>query len=173
MKIYTLHTKQKLPITVQEAWNFFSDPHNLKMITPEEMGFTILSGADKEMYGGQLIKYTVSPIANIKVKWVTKIIHVEPLKYFVDEQLYGPYALWHHKHFIHPIPGGVLMEDIIDYKVPFGILGQLVHPLLVKPKLDDIFDYRKKALIDLFGVFSPPVQNIKDKEAVDKYEILN
>ena len=171
MKLYTIQTKQKLPISVDEAWNFLSDPHNLKRITPDEMGFEILSGADRKMYGGQLIQYSVTPIANFKLKWVTKITHVNKPHFFVDEQLYGPYALWHHKHFIHEIPGGVLMEDIVDYKVPLGILGQLVHPFLVKPKLDEIFKYRRKALHEIFGAFK--VTSTAEDEPITKHEILN
>ncbi|WP_282085960.1 SRPBCC family protein [Aquimarina algiphila] len=151
MKIYTLKAKQNLPISIEQAWDFLSDPRNLKTITPDYMGFEILSGADRQMYSGQIIQYIVTPISGIKNKWVTEITHVKDKQYFVDEQRFGPYALWHHKHFLKEIPGGVEMEDIIDYKVPFGILGQLIHPFLVKPKLEEIFKYREKKLIELFG----------------------
>lgn len=153
MKIYKLHQKQNLPITKQEAWDFLSDPKNLKVITPDYMGFYILSGADRPMFAGQIIQYIVTPVLGIKTKWVTEITHVIDGEYFVDEQRFGPYSLWHHKHFIKEIDGGVEMEDIIDYKVPMGILGQLVHPILVKPKLKEIFDYRTKKLEELFGKF--------------------
>ncbi len=153
MKIYTLTAKQNLPISIQEAWDFLSNPHNLKTITPDYMGFNILSGANKKMYAGQIIQYIVTPIAGIKNKWVTEITHVVDQHYFVDEQRFGPYVLWHHKHFIKEIPGGVEMEDVIDYKVPFGILGQLVHPIVVKPKLKEIFGYRKEKLNELFGEY--------------------
>ena len=151
MKIYTFHRKQKLPISVEKAWEFLSSPKNLKIITPEYMSFDILSGDEKPMYAGQIIQYIVTPILGIKTKWVTEITHVKENEYFVDEQRFGPYALWHHKHFIKKINGGVEMEDIIDYKVPMGILGQMVHPILVKPKLEEIFAYRQKKLIELFG----------------------
>ena len=151
MKIYTLHKKQNLPISVDEAWEFLSNPRNLKVITPDYMSFDILSGADRPLYAGQVIQYKVTPLLGIKTKWVSEITHVEPKKYFVDVQLYGPYALWHHKHFINEIEGGVEMEDIIDYKVPLGILGQMVHPFLVKPKLEEIFNYRTQKLEELFG----------------------
>ncbi|WP_299051305.1 SRPBCC family protein [uncultured Polaribacter sp.] len=153
MKIYTLHKKQKLPISVDQAWEFLSSPKNLKTITPEYMGFHILSGADKPMFPGQIIQYIVTPVLGIKTKWVTEITHVKDKEYFVDEQRYGPYALWHHKHFINKIEGGVEMEDIIDYKIPMGILGQIVHPILVKPKLEEIFNYRQKKLRSLFGEY--------------------
>jgi ligand-binding SRPBCC domain-containing protein len=153
MKIYNIHTKQNIPISKEQAWEFLSSPENLKAITPEYMSFDILSGADRPMYAGQIIQYIVTPILGIKTKWVTEITHVVKGEYFVDEQRFGPYALWHHKHFIKEIPGGVEMEDSIDYKVPMGILGQLVHPFLVKPKLNEIFEYRRKKLIELFGEF--------------------
>jgi ligand-binding SRPBCC domain-containing protein len=153
MKIYTLASKQNLPISKKEAWEFLSSPKNLKAITPEYMSFDILSGADRPMFAGQIIQYIVTPLLGIKTTWVTEITHVVEGEYFVDEQRFGPYALWHHKHFIKEIPGGVEMEDIIDYKVPMGILGQLVHPFIVKPKLDEIFEYRRKKLIELFGEF--------------------
>lgn len=150
MKIYTLKKTQFLPISAETAWEFLSDPKNLKSITPDYMGFNILSGADRPMYPGQIIQYIVTPIMGIKTKWVTEITHVKDKMYFVDEQRFGPYALWHHKHFIKNVEGGIEMEDIIDYKIPFGWLGQLMHPILVKPKLEEIFAYRKQKLEELF-----------------------
>ena len=156
MKIYTLHRKQNLPITKEKAWEFLSSPSNLKTITPDYMSFDIISGGDRPMYPGQIIQYIVTPIPGIKTKWVTEITHVQDGHYFVDEQRFGPYALWHHKHFIKQIEGGVEMEDIIDYKVPLGILGQLVHPFIVKPKLEEIFNYRNKKLVELFGEYKQP-----------------
>ncbi len=153
MKIYTLHKKQNLPISLEEAWNFLSNPKNLKIITPDYMSFDIITKTDRPLYTGQILQYIVTPLLGIKTKWVSEITHIEDKKYFVDEQLYGPYSLWHHKHFIKEIDGGVEMEDIIDYKIPLGILGQLVHPFLVKPKLEEIFSYRQKKLIELFGEY--------------------
>lgn len=155
MKIYTLHAKQNLPITVDEAWAFFSNPNNLRVITPDYMNFNILSGGDRPMFPGQIIQYLITPVFGIKAKWVTEITHVEYKKYFVDEQRYGPYAMWHHKHFIREIPGGVEMEDLIDYKLPIGILGRLFHPIIVRPKLEEIFEYRKRKLVELFGTYNP------------------
>ncbi len=152
MKIYRLHTTQKLPISIDKAWDFFSDPKNLKIITPDYMGFNTLSGDDRKMFPGQIIQYIVKPVMGIPVKWVTEITHVQDKYYFVDEQRFGPYSLWHHKHFFKEIEGGIEMEDIVDYKLPFGILGQLLHPFLVKPKLQQIFDYRSEKLKSLFGI---------------------
>jgi ligand-binding SRPBCC domain-containing protein len=153
MKIYTLHKKQKLPISLDKAWEFLSNPTNLKVITPDYMSFHIVSHIDRPLYTGQIIQYIVTPLLGIKTQWVSEITHIEEKKYFVDEQMYGPYALWHHKHFVKEIPGGVELEDIIDYKVPLGLLGQLMHPFLVKPKLEEIFKYRQEKLLELFGEF--------------------
>lgn len=151
MKLYQLRSKQAIPISQQEAWEFLSSPSNLKVITPDHMGFNILDGDDRPMFAGQIIQYKVSPFPGYSTKWVTEITHVKEGEYFVDEQRFGPYALWHHKHFIKPIAGGVEMEDIIDYKIPFGILGQLAHPIIVKKQLKQIFKYREQKLQELFG----------------------
>lgn len=151
MTLYQLHAKQLLPISKQEAWDFLSDPKNLKVITPDHMGFHILSGADRNMYQGQIIQYIVKPFPMVSTKWITEITHVKDGEYFVDEQRFGPYALWHHKHFIKEIPGGVEMEDIVDYKLPMGFLGDLAHPIMVKKQLQKIFKYREAKLIELFG----------------------
>lgn len=151
MKMYQLFASQFLPIGKDEAWTFISDPKNLQRITPANMGFCILSGAEKPMYPGQIIKYRLTPFPGISTTWVTEITHVIEGIYFVDEQRFGPYALWHHKHFINPTDGGVLMEDMIDYKLPFGLAGQWLHALSVKRQLRTIFKYRAEKLIDLFG----------------------
>ena len=151
MKLYQLHSKQTIPTSKKIAWEFLSNPKNLKIITPEHMGFNILSGADRPMFSGQIIQYKVSPFPGYSIKWVTEITHVKEGEYFVDEQRFGPYALWHHKHFIKEVDSGVEMEDIIDYKIPFGILGQLAYTIIIKKQLQQIFKYREEKLIELFG----------------------
>ena len=151
MKLYRLRATQQLPITPEDAWNFLSNPENLQKITPGHMGFQILSGAERPMYPGQIIQYKVSPVPGITTRWVSEITHVEPGSYFVDEQRFGPYSLWHHKHFIKKVDGGVLMEDIVDYKLPLGFLGRLAHPIFVRKQLTGIFRHREKALTDMFG----------------------
>ncbi|WP_308131714.1 SRPBCC family protein [uncultured Flavobacterium sp.] len=153
MKLYTLHTKQQLPVSIETAWEFISNPKNLEIITPKSMQFKTLSGDEKEMFAGQIIHYKITPLFGISMQWVTEITHVQEQKFFVDEQRFGPYAFWHHKHFLKAIPGGVEMEDIVHYKLPMGLLGQLAHPFIVKPKLDEIFAYRRKKLIEIFGEF--------------------
>lgn len=152
--MYELHTKQTLPISIDEAWAFFSDPKNLKEITPPYMGFDIHSGADRKVYAGQIIRYTVKPLLGLKLNWVTEISHVAPGQFFVDEQRFGPYSFWHHKHFLHPVDGGVEMEDWVHYKLPLGPLGKLAHALFVRKQLQGIFDYRTQKLNSLFGIYT-------------------
>lgn len=153
MALHTLHRSQKLPISLDEAWEFISNPKNLERITPDSMGFKTLSGDEKEMFSGQIIHYKITPLFNISMEWVTEITHVNPKTFFVDEQRFGPYAFWHHKHFLKEIENGVEMEDIVHYKLPMGFLGNLFHSILVKPKLEEIFRFREKILVELFGKY--------------------
>ncbi|TVR38549.1 MAG: cell division inhibitor [Cryomorphaceae bacterium] len=150
MKIYRLYRKQFLPISMEEAWAFFSNPSNLAKITPPHMGFVIRSGADKTMYAGQLITYTVKPFPGVPLTWVTEITQVNEPHFFIDNQVFGPYSLWHHQHFFKPVEGGIEMEDIVHYKIPLGILGRIAHALFVKRQLKQIFDYRVKVLEERF-----------------------
>lgn len=149
--MYTLERIQRLPVSLEEAWEFFQSPGNLATITPDYMGFDIRSEVPKEMYPGLFIHYKVSPLLGIKMNWTTEITHVNAPHYFVDEQRVGPYAIWHHEHHFKAIEGGVEMLDRVSYKVPFGPLGKLAHPLIVKGKLEEIFDYRFKKVEELFG----------------------
>jgi len=163
MRLYQLYSKQYLPVSLEEAWDFLSSPKNLATITPDHMGFNIISGADRPMFAGQIIQYKVSPFPLYSTKWVTEITHVKEGEYFVDEQRFGPYSLWHHKHFIKPVEGGVEMEDIIDYKLPLGLLGQMVHPIVVKKQLQQIFSYREQKLIELFGTIENSPRTLQFK----------
>jgi len=151
-KTYSLKTVQQIPVSLDEAWDFFSIPNNLKVITPDGLGFRVISKFHGEkMYPGQVIEYKVSPVLGIPLYWMTEITHVEDKKYFVDEQRFGPYSLWHHQHHYRAIDGGVEMTDIIHYKLPFWFLGDIVHALFVKKKVQAIFDYRHKKVEVLFG----------------------
>lgn len=152
MSVFKLQRKQFLPISVEQAWDFLSDPKNLSKITPPDMGFEVTSELPSKMFAGMIITYTVKPLLGIPVSWVTEITHVNEPYYFVDEQRFGPYSFWHHSHFIHPVEGGVEMDDIIYYKLPFGFLGAIVEPFLVKPRLEHIFSYRKQVLEKLYPV---------------------
>jgi len=142
--------QQFLPITLEEAWDFFSTPKNLNRITPEEMRFNILSGGDGPMYQGMVIQYTVTPLLGIPMPWVTEITHVSDRKYFVDEQRFGPYSLWHHLHRFEEADGGVMMTDILHYRIPLGPVGKLMGKLFIDNKVNGIFEYRTKVLEQLF-----------------------
>ncbi len=137
---------------MDEAWDFFSSPANLQKITPEKLGFKIVSKHHGEkMYAGQIIEYYVKPLFGIPLYWMTEITHVADKKYFIDEQRFGPYSMWHHQHHFKETPEGIEMTDIVHYKLPFGILGELAHTLFVKKQLQGIFDYRFKVVEDLWG----------------------
>ena len=154
MKIFKIHTKQRLPISIEEGWGFLSNPKNLSCITPNYMKFKITDCDFKPVYQGQIIQYTVRPLLNIPLKWVTEITHVVKENDFVDEQRFGPYSLWHHKHFLREIDGGIEMEDIIHYKIPLGFIGEFLNSLFIKNQLKEIFEYRKNKLIEIFGKIS-------------------
>ena len=149
--MYQYTSRQELATTMEEAWTFLSDPKNLKRITPDYMGFDIISGAERKMFPGQIIQYRLTPVLGIPFRWVTEITHVQEGEFFVDEQRFGPYTFWHHKHFIKKTENGVVMEDIVDYRLPLGPLGWLAYALFVRAKVKQIFDYREKALNEIFN----------------------
>ena len=151
MMVNKLYYSQKLPISMDEAWDFLSSPNNLKLITPKSMNFKIIDWDKKKAYPGQIIQYTVSPVFGIKIKWVTEITQVKKNNYFIDEQRFGPYSFWHHKHFIKEIDNGILMDDIIHYKIPFGFIGIILNKVYIKNKLSKIFKYRESKLNKIFG----------------------
>jgi ligand-binding SRPBCC domain-containing protein len=149
MKLHVLEREQRLPIGIGEAWAFFSDPRNLARITPPEMRFEITSRPPERMHPGLIVIYRVRPLAGIAVTWVTEITHVQEPSFFVDEQRFGPYRFWHHQHHFREVPGGVEARDVVHYALPRG--GGAVGRLLVAPRLEAIFDHRRRFLADRFG----------------------
>ena len=150
MKVDHLHVRQLLPISLEEAWEFFSNPKNLDRITPDDMGFEIVSEPTDETYEGQIIEYRVSPLLGIPLKWVTEITAFEPMQRFVDEMRVGPYGLWRHEHTFQEVEGGVMMEDILDYGYLGGAIGAMIQRPIVKPRVEGIFKYREKILDEIF-----------------------
>ena len=151
MKLYTIYREQKLNISLDEAWEFFSFPSNLKNITPPYMGFEIKSDINNQkMFAGMIIEYIVKPLFGFPMKWVTEITHVKEKEYFIDEQRSGPYKLWHHLHQFRIENGELIMNDIVNYALPFGFLGRIAHFLFVKKRVEEIFNYRKDILDKLF-----------------------
>ncbi|MBI5371221.1 MAG: SRPBCC family protein [Sphingobacteriales bacterium] len=152
MAVHTIKTIQKIPVSPDRAWAFFSNPANLRLLTPEGMGFSVISElSGSPVYAGQLIEYTVKPVGGIPLYWMTEITQVKEGLYFIDEQRMGPYKLWHHQHHFKAIPGGVEMTDILHYRNRFWVLGGLAHFLFVKNKLRSLFDYRRVKVEELFG----------------------
>lgn len=153
MSVHTLKRVQRLPISLEQAWDFFSSPGNLKEITPAYMGFEVTSDPDflDKMYAGQVITYFVKPVLGIPLFWMTEITHVQHHQFFVDEQRVGPYSLWHHQHHFKAIPGGVEMTDLVHYRAPLGFLGDIANALFIKQQLKGIFDYRWNMLEERFG----------------------
>lgn len=151
MGFYQFKREQQFNASIAEIWDFISCPKNLKLITPDYMGFDIVSeGLPDKMYEGMIISYKVSPLLGIKTMWVTEITHVVDKQYFVDEQRVGPYKIWHHQHFLETTQEGTLMKDIVSYQPPFGILGNIANQLIIRNKLEEIFNYRTKVLEELF-----------------------
>jgi len=150
--MHQFKAEQFLPIDKSKAWDFFSSPKNLSLITPPEMDFKILSKLNgEEIFEGMKIDYTVKPLLGIAVRWQTEICKVQNQNYFTDRQAKGPYKIWEHTHTFSEVDGGVLMHDIVNYKLPFGFLGRTLNSILIKGKIDSIFVYRKKVLATLFN----------------------
>ena len=151
MTIYSLEQEQRLPISLDAAWDFFSSPRNLDEITPRGLGFKIVSLPGEKMYEGQIITYKVMIVPGIWVPWVTEIKAVDEGKSFVDEQRFGPYKFWHHRHTFEEIRGGVLMRDLVHYGLGFGPFGAIANAVFVRSKLEMIFGFRNEALVKRFG----------------------
>lgn len=152
MAFYQFYKVQALNASKEEVWDFISSPANLKLITPDHMGFDITSShAIGKMYEGMIISYNVSPFPGFKTEWVTEITHIRDKEFFVDEQRIGPYTMWHHQHILETIDEVLVMKDIITYQPPFGILGAIANKLYIRQKLEQIFDYREMVIDDRFG----------------------
>jgi ligand-binding SRPBCC domain-containing protein len=150
MKLYRFERCQQVPISRGEAWDFFSDPRNLPLITPPSLGFRITCDLPQRMYPGMIITYSVTPFPLWKVDWVTEITHVDEPRLFIDEQRFGPYAFWHHQHHFRQSNAGTEMCDIVHYALPFGPLGRIAART-VETQLRGIFDFRREYLQREFG----------------------
>lgn len=152
MSVHSIKSVQLIPLSLPEAWDFFSSPVNLVKITPGDIGFSIISRHHGDrIYPGQIIEYKLRPMWGLEWYWMTEITHVEPGRFFIDEQRYGPYSLWHHQHHFREVEGGVEMTDIVHYKIPGWWLGDLLHALVIRKKLQKIFAYRRTQIEALFG----------------------
>jgi ligand-binding SRPBCC domain-containing protein len=150
--MHKFSTQQFLPISISEAWSFFSSPKNLSLITPPEMDFKIITPhLQDKIYEGMKVEYRVKPLLGISLRWETRIDHVFAPHYFTDIQMKGPYAFWQHRHHFVEKENGVIMLDEVIYKLPFGFIGNIVHHFIVRKKIEKIFEYRKNILNKLFS----------------------
>ena len=148
----TLKFNQVLPISLTEAWDFFSNPKNLRTITPEYMGFNITSEFHTEkMYPGMIITYKVNPFLRIPLTWVTEITHIIDYHYFIDNQKAGPFKFWHHQHFFKENRLGTEITDILNYAAPIGWIGLAAEKITVNSRVAEIFDYRSEKLKQIFN----------------------
>jgi len=151
MKIYVLSSTQQLPISREEAWDFFSDPNQLESITSDDMSMKPMHDLPKRMYEGMIIHYHIQPIPKFNMKWITEITHIQEGAYFIDEQRFGPFRFWHHQHRLTASKGGVELQDTVHYVMPFSVVGRFAHQLFVRKRLESIFSYRKEQLEAYFG----------------------
>lgn len=149
--VHYLYREQIIPAPVQKVWDYFCDPENLNEITPSDMNFEIIHGGDVKMYEGQIIEYRVEFLRGVRSLWLTEIVHVREGEYFVDEQRVGPYRFWYHEHIFEKTEYGTKMTDRVTYVVPFGILGDILDKIWISRRLKNIFDFRMKKIIGLFG----------------------
>ena len=151
MRTHELHREQRLPGTPEEVFPFFADARNLEAITPPLLRFEVVTPGDIEMGVGTLIQYRLR-LRGIPVGWLTSIQAWHPPHRFVDTQVRGPYALWHHTHtFVPDGDGGTLMTDTVRYAIGFGVLGEVAHRALVRRDVEAIFDFRRDAIVPLLA----------------------
>ncbi|MDY0101333.1 MAG: SRPBCC family protein [Lentimicrobium sp.] len=144
-------TNQLVKIDIERCWEFFSDPKNLVYITPPEMNFKILfPDPMPSMYPGMIISYRISPLIKIRMEWITEITHISKPHYFIDNQLKGPYSLWHHQHHFEVVPEGVMMTDTVTYTLPMGKIGQLIAGWFIRKKIISIFEHRRNVIDKTF-----------------------
>jgi len=147
-KIYEIRLEQLVPRPIDVVFDFFSRASNLAILTPPWLDFRMV-GAPEQLEAGSLIDYKLC-IHKIPVRWTTQITEWEPPRRFVDIELSGPLALWHHEHVFVPDPNGTIMQDTVCYALPFGLLGQIANRLLVARDLEDLFDFRAQKMRELF-----------------------
>lgn len=150
MEPYIFKAEQTINASLKETFDFFSKAENLEKLTPPILRFEILTQLPIQIVQGTIIDYKIK-LRGVPIKWKTVIEVWEPQVKFVDNQLKGPFKLWHHTHEFKSLgENKTLMKDTVRYLLPFGILGQLVHPLLVKPDVEKIFAYRNTVIEETF-----------------------
>ena len=150
LKPHVLEFETKLYGSLEDIFNFFSRAENLDEVTPEDLGFSILTPLPIVMHVGTLIDYRIT-LMGVPFFWRTMISDWEPPHRFVDQQLKGPYVFWHHEHMFVQRDGYVLMTDRVHYLSPGGLFEPLVDRLFVRGQLDKMWQFRGKRFAELFG----------------------
>jgi hypothetical protein len=143
-----------------DVFAFFKSPHNLETLTPPWLGFRVLEASDPEVRQGTRIAYRLR-LHGIPVRWESRIAEYVENDLFADEQIVGPYRSWYHRHLFRPAPGGVEIEDVVEYRMPFGLVGRAAHAVLVRRQLAQIFDFRAQVIGKRF-----PVQPAREGQEV-------
>lgn len=146
MRTHVLCREQVLPAPPDRVFPFFADARNLEAITPPLLRFEVVTPGDIPMRVGTLIQYRLT-LHGVGVSWLTSIQDWDPPHRFVDVQVRGPYALWHHTHEFAPHPEGTLMRDTVRYAIGFGIVGELARRAFVTRDVEAIFDFRRRAVV--------------------------
>jgi ligand-binding SRPBCC domain-containing protein len=160
MKIHTLQKRQFIKKPLSEVFAFFSEPANLALLTPRNLGFELLTPPPIQMKNGTLIDYTIK-LLGINVRWTTFITELERPRRFVDVQLRGPYSFWHHTHEFSETDEGTVMTDTVKYAMPMGLIGRLVHVLFVQRQLESIFNFRRERVEETFSQASTAIAHTK------------
>jgi ligand-binding SRPBCC domain-containing protein len=151
MAIHVLKRTQVIRATLDECWEFFSDPHNLGKLTPASLDFMLVGEVPNRIHPGLFIQHALRPLGRLPVKWLTEITYLEEPRYFVDEQRIGPFRIWHHEHWFLPMPDGRCeVRDIVHYVLPLTPFSEIIHGLLIAPQVSRIFAFREKAIRELF-----------------------
>lgn len=151
MKVHSLSQEQKIPVPIDQAWEFFSSPRNLEAMTPPEMGFRIVSLPSEILYEGEIIEYSVKVLPGVWIPWVSEIKALQTGKSFVDDQISGPFKFWHHRHSFEETSGGTVVKDLIHYSVGFSFFGEIARVLVVTNQLEKMFKHRRLVLDEKFG----------------------
>ena len=146
-----LEFNQFLPVSVADAWDFFSSPKNLEVITPADVNFTIHTELPEKIFPGLLINYQITVLPGTRLNWLTEITEVKHHEFFVDEQRKGPYRYWRHEHYFTKLDAGVMMTDKLYYEIGRSVLGWLGGKIYVHKKVIAIFNFRRNKLEELFA----------------------
>ena len=154
-RTFSLHAEQLVPRDLETTFAFFADAGNLQRITPPWLDFTVTSELPIIMRPGAIIEYKLK-VHGIPIRWRSVVSHWDPPREFVDEQVHGPYTMWHHRHRFTETPEGTLVEDEVRYRVPGGALANL----FVQRDLSRIFSFRQQALLHALEITSPAASSL-------------